>query len=71
MTQFLTSHGCLRKNVHRFSQDSSPICPSCVDEEEDTEQIPICCPSFKRPAETSSGLMETVESAYGWHKGEI
>ena len=38
VTQFLTGHGCFRKYLNRFG--TSPICPNCVDEEEDANILP-------------------------------
>lgn len=46
LTQFLTGHGCYRKYLHRFGHDSSPKCPSCVDEDEDAEHVMFQCPRF-------------------------
>ena len=63
VTQFLTGHGCFRKYLHRFGHDTSPICPNCVDEEEDAEHILICCTRFGWSGEMNlgpNGLMEEL-----------
>lgn len=46
LTQFLTGHGGYRKYLHRFGHDSSPFCPECPDQEEDTEHAVFHCRRF-------------------------
>ena len=48
LTQFLSGHGGYRKYLHRFGHDSSPICPHCLDVEEDTEHAIFSCPRFQQ-----------------------
>ena len=38
---FLIDYGCFRKYLHRFEHDTSPICSNCVDEEEDSNILPL------------------------------
>ena len=47
--QYLTSHGCFRKYLHRFVHDTSLICPNRVDDEEDAEHYLRYCPSLDGP----------------------
>lgn len=47
MTQFLTGHGCFRKYLHRFGHDSSPLCPDCMDQDEDANHAIFHCPRFR------------------------
>ena len=53
VTQLITGHRCFKKYLHRFGYDNSPICPNCIDEEENAEHILTCCPRFRWPEENS------------------
>lgn len=46
LTQFLSGHGGYRKYLHKFGHDTSPMCPHCLDVEEDTEHAIFHCPRF-------------------------
>ena len=46
-TQFLSGHGGYRKYLHRFGHDTSPLCPGCQGEEEDTEHAVFHCTRFQ------------------------
>ena len=46
LTQFLSGHGGYRKYLHRFGHDSSPLCPHCPEQEEDTEHAIFHCSRF-------------------------
>lgn len=61
LTQYLTGHGCFRKYLHRFGHDSSPMCPSCVDEEENAEHVMFHCPRFATWALPTANPQQALE----------
>lgn len=47
LTQFLTGHGGYRCYLHRFGNDDTPYCPTCVKVVEDPEHAVFYCPRFE------------------------
>jgi ribonuclease HI len=42
----LTGHGCLRKFLHKIGKADNPLCPECLEEEEDMKHRLRECPAF-------------------------
>lgn len=69
LTQFLSGHGGYRKYLHRFGHDETPICPHCLDAEEDTEHAVFHCPRFEDASATydASNVLEfMLRSESNW-----
>lgn len=48
LTQMLSGHGCFRSYLYKYGHDSSPFCPSCIDNvEENAEHVFFVCPRFE------------------------
>ncbi|XP_062538384.1 uncharacterized protein LOC134206674 [Armigeres subalbatus] len=56
LTQFLSSHGCFRKYLHRFGHVNSPFCPNCENVEETPEHVVFVCPRFEALRREITGL---------------
>ena len=51
------------KYLHRFGHGTSPVCPNCVDEEENADHNLTCCPRVRWPGKMNlgpNGLMKEL-----------
>ncbi|KAI8129366.1 Protein AF-10 [Lucilia cuprina] len=59
LTQFLSGHGCFRSYLYRFGLDTSPLCPRCVEREENAEHVFFYCPRFSSGRENLQQLLRS------------